>query len=249
MGKNEAELKADMLLGKYEEQSDMLKEEVLGKMKDDEIGNVAKTDSLILKLGEGTIRKLVKNKLKRGIYTSTKMRLVARTLLEVREIIEDPVASWSDVLKPAHFNSIVQAAGIVGGSNGIDSYEHPSNVLKIGYHLKELTNLKESSALIKSKADEAADASNMKKLLDKNWCAEISAVAVATQSQNRFNKSTNLPIPGDMEKLSRYIIDEIEQMEVEGEMSADKYKRIVQLTLSRLLLYNKRRPGELEAME
>ena len=48
------------------------------------------------------------------------------------------------------------------------------------------------------------------RLLDKNWSAEISAMAVNTKSERCFNKQPNLPHPSDHKKLSAHNIKEAE---------------------------------------
>ena len=58
----------------------MMTYEVLSKLKSDEVAEIATTDKLILALGEASLRKNIKNKLRRGNYASTKMRLVRESI-------------------------------------------------------------------------------------------------------------------------------------------------------------------------
>ena len=99
MGKKEVELKSNLKVGKFSAQSTLM-QSVLVKMRDDECGKVAKGDRLILQLGEAGLRKNVKNKLRRGNYASSKMRLCAKMLMELRIMTKQPQATWYEMLHP-----------------------------------------------------------------------------------------------------------------------------------------------------
>jgi hypothetical protein len=240
-------MRSGEITGQFKEQSNMMKYEVLARMKKDDIGNTAKTDKLILKLGEAGLKKNVKNALRRGTYTSCKMRICARALHEVRTIVDNNNADWEEVIKPKYFHASVKAAMKISGATE-ETLDHPSNALKIGYHLKEMADLKETSALVEGDAEKTKEAANFKILLEKNWCSEVSAMAVNTQSERRFNKKINLPLPNDLQALTDHIIKESELCK-KSSLTREVYRRTVQLCQARLLLYNKRRPGELEALE
>ena len=65
----------------------MLKE-VFSAMRFDETGNVARSDSLIVALGESWLRRFIDNKRKRKYYASQHMRLMARLLMYLRHLDE-----------------------------------------------------------------------------------------------------------------------------------------------------------------
>ena len=59
--------------------------EVIDKLRNDEIGSVIRKDELLIMYGNDSISKVYSNKLKGGSYTSNKLRLCARLLLELRK--------------------------------------------------------------------------------------------------------------------------------------------------------------------
>lgn len=200
-------------------------------------------DMLILEMGNNSIQINVRNPLKRGKYASATMRLCARALQAVRDAIGRDV-SWHDCLVPAMYYTVVKAVCIVSGKTD-DSFQHPSNALKLGHHIKELANSKYILARINKNDADAEDASTFKELCVKSWKRDVSSLACATLNERTFNKVAELPEPGDLEKLSLYL-----QQQAGGisEISTkDQFRHAVEVAQARLLTYNKRRPGELEA--
>ena len=86
-------------------------------------------------------------------------------------------------------------------------------------------------------------------LVDNNWSSEVSSLATATMAEARFNVSKSLPVPGDLKQLSDHL-----QMKAHFLSNADKlksrevFREGVEVAQARLLTYNKRRPGEIEAI-
>ncbi|XP_013383013.2 uncharacterized protein LOC106153550 [Lingula anatina] len=231
--------------------SEFLKSEVLSKFINDEISCVATKDELILHLGNQTIKNVAKNLLKRGRYASDKMRLAARILIEIRKIMAKEI-TWDEVLKPENFTIIVTAvttlAGI--GKEG-NTYETPSNALKGGYVIKDLANIKESAALMSSpknlqRAEEAAD---VIKLMEKNWSSNVSSLATATLDEGRYTTVQSLPVPEDLRVLSQHVQWKSNSLSTEAILKTkDGFREGVEIAQARLVTFNKRRPGEIEAI-
>ena len=85
-----------------------MQREVFFIMKNDEIGKVARKDSLIIMLGNQWLQKNVGNRLKRGRYTSAVMRLASKLLINIRKL-QPSENNMSDYLKPENFDNIVKA--------------------------------------------------------------------------------------------------------------------------------------------
>ena len=231
--------------------SEMLKSEVISKFIQGEVSDVAKGDPLILKIGEHTLKKNAKNALKRGRYASDRMRMAARVLIKIRENHQS-TESWDEVLKPSNFKVIVNAVSRVAGlTEKNDSYEHPSNALKSGHIIKELSCHKESMALMGNPKDEkkAQEACDLIKVLEKNWSAEVSSMATATLAEAKFNITNSLPTPKDIKLLSDYIQAQAHMLSsVNSLKTKEGFHKGVEIAQTRLLSYNKRRPGEIDSI-
>ena len=94
MTKKQIQWESDKRLGMHTEVTNILGVEVLSKMKDDEVTQIVKQDPLIIEMGNVSMRKGIKNALRRGQYTSNKLRLVGRLLKVLRE--KTPNISFDD---------------------------------------------------------------------------------------------------------------------------------------------------------
>ncbi|XP_065940226.1 uncharacterized protein [Magallana gigas] len=91
------------------------------------------------------------------------------------------------------------------------------------------------------------DASNFLNLMKLEWTVKVTKIAKSTLNERHFNAQKSLPDPEDIAKLAKHITNELTNFDVEN-MTPDNYRKGVILSESRLLLYNRRRPGELEAL-
>lgn len=79
-------LQTDIIAGRLpKEGSSLFKQEVFKIMKIDAIGKSAKSDLLIIILGESWFRRNIDNETKRKYYSSSRMRMAAKLLLYLRE--------------------------------------------------------------------------------------------------------------------------------------------------------------------
>ena len=245
--KREVQLKADVHTGHHKGAIKELQDEVLAKMSDDSISQISKKDHLIIELGNASMRRNMKNELRRGSYASCKMRLCSMILKQLREMgsADDANASWDDMLMPEKFKMVVKAVAVVSGATA-DSFDHPSNALKSSYYIKEMANIKETLAMMSIDKDKAEEARLFHAVCEKNWITEVSALACATLRERSFNKVVELPKPADLKKLSQHLQDEAGKIAVIE--SEDSYRYAIEVTEARLLTYNKRRPGELHSI-
>jgi hypothetical protein len=226
-----------------------LMEEVFSKFaSNDKISEIITNDTLLIKFGNVVIKENYKNPLKRGKYTSDKLRLLGRLVFEMRNKSGNNDLSASDALRPSEFMSVLNAVQVVSGIEE-DSFHHPSNARKLGQHLKKLAGIKETEAIMSDDNDQQIkqqEARDFLILMEKKWPAEISVRASATIAERNFNKKTELPLPSDLKKVSDYLQNEAGKLDSVDLKDDRNYLRAVEIIQARLLTYNKRRPGELE---
>lgn len=95
------------------------------------------------------------------------------------------------------------------------------------------------------------EATDFIQLLKMEWSTRVNRISRATLVERNFNKKKPLPDPEDIVKLATYLVTELQKLESKLDPAlADnmKFRKVVMLVQSRLLLYNRRRPGELEAL-
>ena len=77
------------------------------------------------------------------------------------------------------------------------------------------------------------------------WSEKVTVLARAVLKRRRYEITKELPSPADVESLTKHLV----QMLKSEPLKAENYQRIVTLVQTRLLLYNKRRTGELEVIK
>ncbi|XP_065943060.1 uncharacterized protein [Magallana gigas] len=81
------------------------------------------------------------------------------------------------------------------------------------------------------------------------WSVKVTKLARITLDVRLFNKRKELPDPSDIEKIAAYLVREIKNLYLTPNNSNEiVFREAVVLAEARLLLYNRRRPGELECL-
>lgn len=228
-------------------------QQILNSMLKDEIGLVARGDSLILSYGSMCAEKMAKHE---ATYVSQKMRQLARLVIRLREVTDQPNAYLSDFLSPDKFEDIVSAVRLE--CQFVPSSEHqlarlstPSLALKLGHALQKCAAMLRNMALKAKNSDLASSASNYMLIHETEWPQKVSTFALRTINIDRQNKPELLPLTSDIMKLSNYLDSEIKvrMTAYEEQHTAFSYAQLVHVTLAKLITFNKRRAGETARIE
>lgn len=243
---------SDTLAGKITDTaSKVLVNEVFTKMKMDRVGQVAREDPLIIHLGNQWIQKNVGNKLKRGAYTSAIMRLVARMLLNLRKLkpIADPC--MSNYLKSEHFDAVCKATILTCASQMDDEEDllKPSNAIKLGFDLKRLVDGKIGNALRLSNKNrqEQEEAEDFLKMMNIYWGTRITKLARVILSERKYGQDVQLPHPEDIKELYTYLHKALAELDL-TQANYENYRTVCEVVEARLIVYNRRRTGEVQAV-
>jgi hypothetical protein len=226
----------------------LLQKEVYTIMTNDEITKVAQSDPLIVSLGNLWLLKNSGNRLKRKYYTSSRMRGAARLLMNLRNITDKQVG-FQEFLKPGSFDNIIKAT-LLTASPDMDDEEDlkaPSTALKLGYDIKRLVGAKWGLALRNNESADAGDCKDLLKLMKIEWSVKVSKVALVTLQVRRFNTEKALPVPEDLFKLQNHVKQELKHLDL-SDYNFSTYRRAEVLAQTRLLMFNKRRSGEVEVI-
>lgn len=252
-GKGELQIQSQILANnkKMSGASEELKRHVLAKMRSSNISRIAKSDGAILELGNVWLKKVGGQ---RKSIVSSKMLSSSRMVDELRKLCPNEGEFISDFLKPKCFDAILEAANNLGGQDitetGNSSYEKPSTVLKLGHDMKKLATIKMCRALRTGDQNLEKEAKDYLFLHEKEWGVKMSCTALTTLRERKFNKGQNLPQTSDLVKLTEHVSQQLKlaMEEIVENVSNQIYKRLQKLCLVRLLLFNKRRPGELSQL-
>jgi hypothetical protein len=251
--KGEAITQSAVLVGLVSEKaSKSLVKEVYPIMTRDELTAMAKGDPLIVGLGNDWLRRNMANKLKRKYYTSSRMRGAARLLSHLHDLSAKKL-QMVDYIKPVYFDMVCEAALLCASIDDDDEEDlaSPSSALKIGFDIGRLAHLKLGIAIreaIKTMKEEAELLSTLMKM---EWTLKVSKLAQQKLNQMKLTKSSPLPVPEDLSSISKHLKTGLVTLDFRRhstDQTSDVYRRAVVLTQTRLLTYNKRRSGELEAL-
>ena len=223
---------------------------VLPIMLNDEVGTLAKSDPLIVTLGNQWYLKNRGNDINRAYYTSSAMRLGAKLLLNLRKVKPLAKQDFMSYLKAEHFDSIVEATiqCCLPDFDDLEDLKSPSNAIKLGYEIKHLLAAKKGYAIRSGNKGWKEECSDVLELMNAEWSTKVTKLARVTLNERRFNQAKALPDPEDVRKLSKYLQDELSQANLKDN-SRENRQKVAQLTQAYLISYNRRRSGEVQAMK
>lgn len=251
--KNSQAIGQNFLVKNIKKVDSRLKDEVFTRMRPDKISLVAKQDFLICAFGA---RYLKVHREKHFInVTSRKMRELARILMELK-VIEPNVNNLFESLKPKYYDYFVEATKSVAKyDNNKDLFLCPTFALNICTSLKQCCDIAlhmvaKAEASVES-ANYEASLKTMKNLLDSNWRFDISSRACSDLNIKKFNKITVVPLASDLKLLKEYLISKATEALKDLENNSHNvtaYNTLTETIFCRLILLNRRRPGELQRM-
>ena len=248
--KGELRIKSQVISGRLESKaSKLLIEEVFPIMTPDSISSTAQRDQLIVLLGNHWLSRNIGNNLKRKYYTSSRMREAARLLINGREITKEENLTMSDLLRPENFDSVTRAA-LTTASPGFDDEEDleaPSTAIRLGYDIKRMLNAKWADGIKENDEKSIRDSKSFMKLMKMEWATKVTKLATVTLQIRSFNKEKSLPDPKDIVKIQKKIRQDIQAFD-DHVNTTENFRIATRIAQARLLLYNKRRSGEVEGI-
>lgn len=230
---------------------------IIYQMSKDVITEAVKKDLLILKVGERLFHRYGSDQKK---YIRQYMRLLGRILISLRIELKNPKLTLNDSIRPKNFKSFVEVAKkLAMGSEtdtGIVTYGKYSNALKVGIYLKKAASVKQS-LIIENETNDVhlQHAENFLTLIKNDWTDYISGAALTTRNVKKAFKSPILPLTEDITKVVIYVEERIKHyifaLNDAFEMKDAKKKWLIlaRYALSKLMLLNRRRSGDLSKME
>ncbi|XP_073703962.1 uncharacterized protein [Garra rufa] len=222
---------------------------ILSVMNYDAVSRVVHSDICIMQLGEHMFNRMGSDVTKHD-YIRQKMREVGRLLLEARKIT--PLRSMADFIIPANFKHVISAVKVVAGyDEEKNSYGIPSLALKLGHSVNKISSIVESNAMMYGDHERAECARDFRKIHQARWNEYISAGAITTLKEAKWNAPQIIPFTQDVKVLHNHLEkkhDKLLSKLRNCPSSADSYAALAKVTLSQVILFNRRREGEVSRM-
>ncbi|VEN47397.1 unnamed protein product [Callosobruchus maculatus] len=225
---------------------------ILNMMKPDEVSMVAKRDNLICEVA----RRYIKRHKEKHLLLVAKrhMRRLARLLISVRKLDNNPQVNLFGLLVPNKFKVLVRATKEIAEYDSKERcFKSPSLALQMGTLLKSAVNTAYSSEVQSANCsrDRLEELKALNVLIETDWADEISSEAGQNLNVNKFNKPTLIPMAEDIKKFEAYlnsILQNAKELLVEDPSNKKAFRDLVDGVFCRVLLFNRRRVGELQRM-
>ena len=249
--------KSEMLLypNRYSEgASKELTQLVLSKMNNDSISEIVSSDKLITTFGSFL---LSSHGLRKGGNISQRMRILARVLVELWKLSEEPRKTLLDFIKPCYFDNFVEVTRSLGGfsmvnveGESIAGFKTPSLPLKIGYALQKCTQIKKGIGIKSGNSALVTDAEKFGQLYNFEWNTKIISISISTLSTNQFNKVQLLPLTNDLMSVRLFLQEHIaeETKNLNANPSIETWRCLAELSGIRITMFNRRRISEVFGM-
>lgn len=233
---------------------EQLKTKVFPHMRGDRISFIAKKDLLICAFGA---RYLKTHRDKHFIHvTSRKMRELSKLLIQLQKINCD-IKNLFKALRPQYYDTVVQAVKTVAKYNEEDnSFSAPTYAMNICKSLKDCCDIAINFALKKkdvygkiSSAEAESDLKTFIHLLNSNWNYDVSNEASSCLNMRKWNKITIIPLASDLKVFKDYLTAKSNKAARKlNSVNDDKiaYKELLETIFCRVIVLNRKRPGELE---
>ncbi|KAM9431823.1 uncharacterized protein Hap1MRO34_002964 isoform 2-T3 [Clarias gariepinus] len=221
---------------------------LLGPMKQDDISAVVKNDLSILQLAQSFYNKHGHDPTKFE-YIRQKLREIGRLLLTLRR--EFSIYSLEEAVRPANFHRLIQAVQRVSGyDDESHCYQSPSLALKLGHSLNKICEIIHCRALMSEDKELVTSTETFKKLYTSKWSELISHTALVTLNEAKFNKPSTLPFTKDVQCLHQFLEKTAHMAfgKLKETSSPHVYADLAKATLTRLIVFNRRRAGEVSKM-
>ena len=228
---------------------------VVCTMKQDQISRVAKSDETILKLGEKLCNKHGHENDKYN-YVRQKMRELARLLMELRKTLGLPNHSLAAFFHPKYYRFLVTCSkNVAGFDESTNRFGIPSLALKIGHSLQKCFKIVVASCIERRDKVKENEVEELQKLMDINWTDDMSSNALKTLQEEKRNRSDIIPLADDIKIFSDHLkakaseyFKEIEDTQ-DTDVSVYVWTKLNSIVLAQLILFNRRRSGEVSRMK
>lgn len=218
------------------------------EMVNDEVSNVVRNDRYILLLGEQMYNRL-KLHSGRNDYIRQKMREVARLLITARSLT--PIHNMEDFIQPCNFPHVIKAVRAVAGfSEETNTYKIPSLALKLGHSLVKIANSVECNALMSGRDTAAESAQSFRRLYESRWNEVVSAAALTTLGEAKWNKPQVLPFTEDVKTLHSFLNSKQQEYvdALQEKPNGTNFATLCKVMLAQIVIFNRRREGEVSKM-
>lgn len=219
---------------------------VLAGLRKDNISQLVKYDNLLIQFGNKLCLKYKANYHEKMIRS--KLRLLGRLLLELK-IIDSTIEEFSFLYNPEKYDTFIEAVNKLSGlsKDGL-RYSQPAVATNLGTIIKQIGRTFISDCIKQKQIEKKQSCKDFLELLDVEYGAAVNKTAAETQAEMQRQKNITLPTMNDIKMLEKYLTknrnDSFEKLQKTFDFKT--WKDLAGYTLAGIMLFNRRRVGEIE---
>lgn len=229
--------------------SEKLKQ-VFTTMRMDPIGLAARNDRLVCEYGERLHLKHGHDPNKHT-YIRSQLRDLGRILIKCRETTPT-IQKLEHCIHPQYFSTILKVCrDLAGFDNESHTFEKPSLAMKLGTLVMHVTDVLLTLAIERNDVELKERCGSLKSLFEIRWTTEFTSNAHRTAVINKKNTINIVPLTDDVKRLTVYLQEQTQsnlKCLMENPLNRASYIELQKSLLVQIILFNRRRPGEVSKM-
>jgi hypothetical protein len=223
--------------------------ELFRRMRDDDIKSIVIADELICHeagLRMAGLGQKIDHKQDDVFRVSQAVRTLGRLVMLMRQT--KPGISLHNVIEPSNFDQVVKIAKAMSVDKGTPALNLGR---MLGYLLRRACESKYCMALRKCDCAGQTDATAFKKLIDREWNMRVVRTAARRINREKRSKTQVIPLTEDLQRFRSYLVENIRELteKLKKRVNSQDWVMLAKCTMSRLILFNKRRRAEVRELK
>ncbi|KAK0073056.1 hypothetical protein PV326_013836 [Microctonus aethiopoides] len=218
-------------------------------MRDDNVSRIIRYDTLLISFGNELCEKYTKQQ--QHDMIRSRLRDLGKLLLTIQENqdIEINIHGFSSLIDPQMYKYVLEAVKkIVGANSDNRTCRAPSTALGYGIYIKKISRCYRRQCLENGEYDKLETIKYFLQLHEDKYPIVINKLAHEIQTVNKRHKKVVLPLTSDIKIFWSYVRDQYNRAvtNLNTKYSYRDYDDLNKSTLLLVLIFNRKRPGELE---
>lgn len=228
----------------HHEASDDLRE-IFKMIREDESIRMIRFDWLVIHFGNDMC--LNYSPIYQHGYTCSKIRDAAR-ILSAAKSISPKITDLESFFQLEHCNTAIETIRkITRFDIKTKEFDIPSTALTLITLIIALADLLITENLKKKHFDKSKEVETFLRVFRRESRTKISKLVAVQKAKMKLSKKTNIPTTADVQKLANYLDSERDKCyaDLKHKFSYQKWLQLAELTMPSILLFNRKRTGEI----
>lgn len=235
-----------LLRNVHRQANDEMRNVILPVLRDDEVGRVIRSDKLIVLYGNKLSVQYPEQHLQKMIRGH--LRLLGRFLIAMRKLSGE-ITDLISIYRPKHYKHVVEATKITAGFNDqTKRYNSPNVASTLGTLLKKVGNALNFESIMEEDDDRHKNVKKFLQCFSADFGVSVNVGVKTTRTYHQRNKVVELPTTAAVNNYFNFLESNRKAAftALKEEVTESNWLFLSQYTLVSLLVFNRRRPGELE---